>query len=103
MSELIQHFEKHLGPVVSGWTKGANQQQLPFQVVLMQTSPIEGARVLTTLGLSNVALRVGSTSRRLRQELMFMFRASDGPRNLPGVLQQVGLEANYAAHQTLGT
>ena len=107
MSGLVDHFEKHLGQVVSGWSTDADGQQVPFQVALYESSPSVGARVLATLGLSNVPLRVGGTQRRLRQELAMMFRESDGPRNLPGILQQVGLEAlakdqAYAVGDILG-
>ena len=93
MSKLVEHFERYLGPIQKGWSKEADGQLLPFQVILMGGGPIAGAQVLLTLGLSDRALRVGNTSKRLRQELMFMFRESDGPRNLPGVLQHVALEA----------
>jgi hypothetical protein len=107
MSGLFEHFEKHLGHVVSGWSKDAEGKKLPFQVAVFQRSPIAGAQVLATLGLSDVPLRVGGTGRRLRQELVMMFRESEGPRNLPGILQQVGLEAlvkdqAYAVGDILG-
>ena len=90
---LIKHCEDCLGPIVSGWSKDATGAPLPFQVALFERSPLPGVRVLSTLGLSNVPLRVGQGTRRLRQELVAMFRDPDGPRNLPGLLQQLGTEA----------
>lgn len=90
---LIKHCEKHLGPIVGGWSRDAAGMRMPFQVALFERSPLPGARVLCTLGLSNVPLRVGDGTRVLRQELVAMFRQTDGPRNLPGILQQLGTEA----------
>ena len=90
---LIKHCEDHLGPLVSGWSTDAVGARWPFQIALFERSPLPGIQVLCTLGLSNVPLRVGQGTRRLRQELVGMFRESDGPRNLPGILQQLGAEA----------
>jgi hypothetical protein len=36
---------------------------------------------------------VAAGANRLRQELVILFRETDGPKNLPGILQQVALEA----------
>ncbi len=91
---LVKHCEDHLGPIVGGWTVDASGRKLPFQVVLFEGGPIEGSGVLCTLGLSKFPLRVGEAQpRRLRQELLVMFRRSDGARNLPGILQDLGMEA----------
>jgi hypothetical protein len=93
VAEFVDHIERCLGPIQKGWSKYADGQRLSFQVILAGGGPITGAQLLLTLGLSDTPLRVGKTPRRLHQELMFMIRASDGPRNLPGLLQQVALEA----------
>lgn len=90
---LIKHCEHHLGSIVSGWSTDASGARLPFQVVLFEKSPLPSVRVLCTLGLSDVPLRVGQGTRRVRQELVAMFRETDGPRNLPGILQQLAVEA----------
>ncbi len=90
---LIQHCEDHLGSIVSGWSTDAADARLPFQVALFEKRPLPGVRVLCTLGLSNVPLRVGQGTRKVRQELVAMFREADGPGNLPGILQQLGMEA----------
>jgi hypothetical protein len=90
---LIKHYEDHLGSIVSGWSTDAAGARLPFQVALVDQGPLAGVRVLCTLGLSNVPLLVGQGTRRLRQELVALFRESDGPRNLAGILQQLGTEA----------
>lgn len=94
MAPLINHCETHLGAILSGWTRDAAGGELPFQVVMFEKSPIPGVRVVCTLGLSDVSLRVGSSgTRRLRQELTAMFRDDEGPRNFPGILQQLASEA----------
>lgn len=90
---LIKHCEDHLGPIVSGWSTDAAGKPQPFQVAMFERSPLDGVRVLCTLGLSNAHLRVGSGPKRLRQELVAMFRDAEGPRNLPGILLQLGTEA----------
>lgn len=90
---LIKHCEDHLGPISFGWSTDAAGARLPFQVALFERSPLPGVRVLCTLGLSNLPLRIGQGGRRLRQELVAMFRETDGPGSLPGVLQQLGTEA----------
>jgi Suppressor of fused protein (SUFU) len=97
---LIKHCEDHLGPIISGWSRNTTGDQLPFQVALFEKSPLPGVQVLCTLGLSNVLLRVGEGTRKLRQELVAMFREIDGPRNFPGILQQLGMDAlgSGAAH-----
>lgn len=93
MSGLVDHYEQYLGPIVSGWSVDADGTKLPFQVVQFKKTPIEGACVLASLGLSNTPLQIKGSENWLRQELIMMFRESEGPRNLPGILQQVGLEA----------
>ena len=93
MTTLVEHFETHLGRIISGWSVDEDGRDVPFQVILLPAGPIENANVLATLGLSNVPMRVHGSSRWLRQELMLMFRSSDGPQNLPVLLQQVALRA----------
>ena len=90
---LIKHCEDHLGSIVGGWSTDAAGARLPFQVALFEKSPLRDVRVLCTLGLSNVPLRVGDGPRALRQELLAMFREPAGPGVWPGVLQRVGMEA----------
>lgn len=106
MGDLVDHLERHLGLVAGGWATDADGRKMPFQVVTFERGPFQGARVLATLGLSHAPLRLGD-ARAVRQELIVMFRESDGPRNLPGVLQQVAEEAlargtAYSAGDVLG-
>ncbi|MGE0398268.1 MAG: suppressor of fused domain protein [Kofleriaceae bacterium] len=90
---LIKHCEDHLGSIVSGWSRDAAGTPLSVQVALFESSPLPGVQVLCTLGLSNVPLCAGGGTLRLRQELVAMFRETDGPRNLPAILQQLATEA----------
>lgn len=90
---LIKHCEDHLGLIASGRATDEAGERLPFQVVSFEEGRIEGTGVLSTLGLSNFPLRTDEGTSWLRQELVAMFRLSDGPRNMPGVLQQLGMEA----------
>ena len=107
MSDLIQHLEIHLGQIVGGWSQHEEGKRLPFQIALFERGPVPGSRTLATLGLSDVRLKLGETERRTRQELVLAFRDDFGYRNLPGVLQQVGLEAiqrdrAYLAGEVIG-
>jgi hypothetical protein len=90
---LIEHCEDHLGAIVSGWAEDESGTKLPFQVVLFERSAVRGVRVVSTLGLSNTPLHVAEGQRTLRQELLAMFKESDGHRNLPAILQQLATEA----------
>jgi hypothetical protein len=92
MRDLVGHLERHLGPIGFGWSKDADGRRLPFQIVEFEKGPITGTHVLATLGLSDRALQMDD-GRRVRQELVMILRQDVGPRNLPGVMQQVALEA----------
>lgn len=107
MSGLIHHLETHLGRIVGGWSQDAEGGKLPFQVVLFDKSPISGTKVLATLGLSAASLRLGDSGKKVRQELVMLFREAFGYRNLPGIMQQVGLTAikkgkAYSAGEVIG-
>jgi hypothetical protein len=90
---LVDHFESFLGLITSGWSKDADGNRVPFQVVTFEAGPIEGTRTFATLGLSHRRLALGAAGRTFRQELVMLAREEFGRRNLPGLLQQVGLQA----------
>ena len=107
MPPLMRHIEDHLGPILMGWSADADGQTLPFSVVLCDYAPIPGMRVLVTMGLSTHLLSTGKPGKFLRQELVAIFREADGPRSLPGMIQQLGLEAlsegrAYALGEVIG-
>jgi hypothetical protein len=93
MSGLVHHLEAHLGQISCGWSLDAEGRKLPFQVVLFEKGPIPGTRTLSTLGLSDARLRIGASGKRIRQEFVMLIRERFGCRNLPGILQQLALEA----------
>lgn len=90
---LVHHLESHLGSILGGWSQDADGIALPFQVVHLEKTPIVGAHVLATLGLSSSALRLGHNSRTIREELIIMFHGRDGPGALPAILQDVAKDA----------
>jgi hypothetical protein len=89
---LIDHLEQYLGRIERGWSKDADGRSVPFNVALFDGDPLDEAQALTTTGLSHTPLRLND-GRRVRMEFVMLFSKAFGPRNLPGVLQQVGLEA----------
>jgi hypothetical protein len=93
VTALFDHLELHLGPMSGGMSRDEAGLRLPFQIVLFEKTPLDGVCALATLGLSNYPLRIRASEKRLRQELVVLFRASDGSGSLAGVLEQLGLEA----------
>ena len=93
MIDLVQHLEGHLGRMSSGWSRDATGKKLPFQVGLFDDGPIAGTGGLATLGISHEVLRLGAGARTGRQELVMLYRHGASYRNLPGILQQVGMRA----------
>lgn len=90
---LIDHLESHCGAIEGGRSTCADGSSQPFQVVQLPRGPVPGSCVLSTLGLSHHVMHSPLTGKRQRIELVMLFRASEGARNLPGVMQQVGAEA----------
>jgi hypothetical protein len=93
MRTIIDHLEQTLGRIIEGWASDADGRKLPIQIALFPRGPAEGTRALATIGLSKHKLLMGDTGRTVRQELVIAFREEDGPRNLPGVMQQVAMAA----------
>jgi hypothetical protein len=93
MNDLIHHMESHLGKIDRGWSRDIDGHKLPFQVVLFERGPIDGAKAIATLGLSDIPLKLTGDDRLIRQELVMLFRETLGHRNLPGIIQQVAMEA----------
>jgi len=91
VTDISDHFEAHCGPILRGWSKGEAGRRLPVQMAVLDHSPVSGARVIATLGLSQHLLQLGESSHEVRLELMMMFRTAEGERNLPAVLSQVAL------------
>jgi hypothetical protein len=90
---LIDHLESYLGEIEVGRSKDADGRKLPFQVVRFSPDAFPGYVVFSTLGWSSTALASRRSGARIRHEFMTMVseRLREGP--VPGLLQQVGLEA----------
>ena len=63
------------------------------QVVQLPRGPVTGTAVISTLGLSHHVMHSPDSGKSFRIELVMLYRASEGPRNLAGVIQQVATEA----------
>jgi Suppressor of fused protein (SUFU) len=90
---VTDHLEHHLGLVEEGWSTNAAGERVPFAVVRLPGGPLEDRKVFATVGLSDHILRSKSSSKPIRQELIFIAPASFGDRSIPALLQQVGMQA----------
>jgi hypothetical protein len=90
---ILDHLEQHLGPIEEGWSTNASGFKLPFIVARLPGGPLEDMKVFATAGLSDHLLTSRVSSKVIRQELAFVVQASFGDRNIPGLLQQVGMNA----------
>jgi hypothetical protein len=95
VSDVIGHLEFHLGAIKGGWFKDADGAGVPFPVARFD-GPFPDSIVLATIGLSRLPLRSRVSGKAIHQELIMVFRSSEGPLNLPGVLQQLAEELGRA-------
>ena len=72
--DLVQHLERHLGPLAAGW-KLSGGDAGGIQVVRFPDQPYPGVSTYATLGLSRRPLSM-PRDREVRQELLFV--ADDG-------------------------
>ena len=93
MDKYIDFLENHLGEIEYGWNKDAEDNILPFQIVKYKSGPFHGTVTYSTLGLSKQKLVSPTTKKEIRQELIFVSYSSFGDNNIPGILQQVGIQA----------
>ncbi len=92
-TELIQHLETYCGALERARDTDPEGKQLPFQIAQFAGGPFRGAKTLSTIGLSNLALEAkGTLPGAVRQELIMLYRVEHGMRELPVLLQQVALE-----------
>ncbi|MDQ1748704.1 MAG: hypothetical protein QOD07_2967 [Frankiaceae bacterium] len=87
-------------------SRDVDGQELSFQIVRFDAAPFPGATTFASLGISRVPLRAPS-GRDVRLELLFACRDAFAARNVPAILQQLGLEAlstetAYLRGQTVG-
>jgi hypothetical protein len=91
-SGLIAHVETFLGSIECGW-KVENALH-PFQIVKCS---LDKEVALCTLGLSDLPLSSRVSEKKIRHELLFMFKGSE-PKNSSAVLQEIALSA--ASHNS---
>jgi hypothetical protein len=90
---LVAHLEQYAGRIRDGWTKDADGQPVPFQVVLLDNSARPECTTYATLGLSNIALQSPRSDKKIRHELLMLSHFAETKWAVPGILQQVGLAA----------
>jgi hypothetical protein len=88
----VQHLERHVGRISETLSTGADGELLPVTVALLEKGPVQGARTLATVGLSETPLLLAENGNRVRQELVILFREGFDHQTLPGVLQQIAIE-----------
>jgi hypothetical protein len=96
-----RHLEQYLGQIEVGWSRDADDQKLPFQVVRFSGGFQPGTIAFSTLGLSQFGLTDPISGSDIHHELLTVVPESlrDGP--IPGVLQQVGQEVLAAERPLL--
>lgn len=91
---VFEHIERHLGQVNAYWTQTLDGSKCPFQVVRC-TGGVLDTTFFCTLGLASHPFRASSdpAAPYHRQELLIAVPASFGTRNVPPLLQQLGIIA----------
>jgi hypothetical protein len=98
---IIEHLERFLGEIEVGWSRNADGEKMPFQVVRFDHGDRPDTVAFSTLGLSRHALHNWSTGQEVRQELMVIVPRSMSDAPVPALLQQVGEEALSDHHAYL--
>ena len=99
MGGIVEHLERHLGPIDVGWSRDAEGARMPFQVVRLAGGRLPGTVAFATLGLSHHRLRSPPSGRDVRLELLVLLPESWQEAPVPSLLLQVGtaLLANHTA------
>ncbi|WP_102193367.1 suppressor of fused domain protein [Microbacterium aurantiacum] len=87
---LIEHFERTLGPIHSGWSVDADGAEMPFQLVRFAGGSDTDSVGYATLGLSRQALSSPDPGRSIRQELLVLAPEALKPDHVVSLLIQVG-------------
>jgi Suppressor of fused protein (SUFU) len=97
---LIEHLEGYLGEIEGGWSRDADGDDMPFEVARFPRGSGRGTISFATLGLSRYPLQSWS-GKEIRHELLMIVPDSlrEGP--VPGLLQQIGMEALGSARPVL--
>lgn len=101
MSQLIEHLERRLGPIHTGWTVDPDGVSMPFQIVRFAGGADERSVGYSTIGLSNHRLTSRVSGRHIRQELFVLAEEHIDPDLIVSLLYQVGCAAVQARQALL--
>jgi hypothetical protein len=89
---LFDHIERYLGQINASWMDMLDGEQCPFQVARC-AGGVEDTVFFCTLGLGNYPLkgRAGAEDKAIRHELLIAVPRFFGTRNVPPLLQQLGM------------
>ena len=87
---LFRHIERYLGPINASWMETIDGRKCPFQVVRC-TGRVADTVFFSTLGLSGHSFPHPSSA--FRHELVIAVPRTFGTRNVPPLLQQLGMIA----------
>jgi len=88
---LVGHLESRLGRIAYGWSTDPAGEDVPFQVARFEREDKQGPLSFATIGLSQCSLTSRTSGRRLRLELLLCMDEQHGERNVPLLLQEIGL------------
>lgn len=87
---LVEHFERVLGPIHTGWSADPDGAEMPFQVVRFAGGSDADSVGYATLGLSRHPLSSVTSGRLIRQELLMLAPEALAPDRVVSLLLQVG-------------
>jgi hypothetical protein len=98
---LVAHVEEYVGRVDAGWSRDVAGRQMPFQVVRLLNPSIPERVAYSTLGLSDIALASRRSDKRILHELIIVTYLAATDQAIPGLLQQIGVEALQSGYAYL--
>ncbi|MCB0918705.1 MAG: suppressor of fused domain protein [Actinobacteria bacterium] len=101
MSNVVEHLERHLGPISYGWATEADGERLPFQVARFDLVPIQGVTAYSTVGFGRFPLHSTASGSRMRLELLMMVQADQADGPFPAILQDLAGELLSSGHAIL--
>lgn len=87
---LVEHLERALGPIRTGWAVAPDGAKTPFQIVRFAGGSGADSVAYSTLGLSRRVLPSPTSDLRIRQELLMLAPDALEPDNVASLLLQVG-------------
>ena len=87
---LVEHFERTLGPIHSGWSVDPDGAEMPFQLVRFAGGSDADSVSYATLGLNRQTLSSPDPGRFIRQELLILAPEALKPDLAASLLLQVG-------------